>query len=97
MDHFEKLLEESCLNHAYVIKHKLQNYSLMKSFMAMGSLPQSTEVVEAPIEDDVVPFPRDDAVMTVFRRSSPPEKHHVLDPSKGALSRSDQRWGDEEM
>jgi hypothetical protein len=97
MDHFEKLLEESCLNHAYVIKHKLQNYSLMKSFMAMGSLPQDTEVIEAPIEDDATPFPRDDAVMMVFRRSSPSEKHRVLDPSKGAPSRGDQRWGDNEM
>lgn len=34
----------------------------MKSFMATGSLPQGTEV----IEDDVVPFPREDAIMTVF-------------------------------
>jgi hypothetical protein len=46
--------------------------------MATGSLPQGTEV----IEDDVVPFPREDAVMIVFGRSSPPEKHRVLNPSK---------------
>jgi hypothetical protein len=69
----------------------------MKSFMATGSLPRGTEVIEAPIEDDATPFPRDDAVMMVFRRSSPSEKHRVLDPSKGAPSRGDQRWGDNEM
>jgi hypothetical protein len=52
---------------------------------------------EAPIEDDVTPFPREDAAMTVFGRSSPPEKHCALNPRKGAPSRGDQRWGDEEM
>jgi hypothetical protein len=69
----------------------------MKSFMAMGSLPRGTEVIEAPIEDDVAPVPGEDAVMMVFGRSSPLEKHCVLDPSRGAPSRSDWRWGDEEM
>jgi hypothetical protein len=29
----------------------------MKSFMATGSLPQVMEVVEAPNEDNMVPFP----------------------------------------
>jgi hypothetical protein len=38
-DHYEKLLEESCPNHTYVVKHKLRDYSLMKSFMATASLP----------------------------------------------------------
>jgi hypothetical protein len=41
MNHFEKLLEESCLNHAYIVKHKLRDCSLMKSFVAMGSLPRA--------------------------------------------------------
>jgi hypothetical protein len=56
----------------------------MKSFMATGSLPWGTEVIEAPIEDDVVPFPGEDVVMMVFERSSLSEKHHIFDPSKGA-------------
>jgi hypothetical protein len=38
MDHFEKLLEEACPNHAYPIKDKLKDCNLMKSFMASGSL-----------------------------------------------------------
>jgi hypothetical protein len=37
-DHFEKLLKETCLNHAYPIKHKLRDCGLMKSFMTTGSL-----------------------------------------------------------
>jgi hypothetical protein len=69
----------------------------MKSLMPMGSLPWGTEVIEAPNEDDVEPFPREDTFMTVFGRSSPPEKHCALGPSKGAPSHGDQRWGDEEM
>jgi hypothetical protein len=55
------------------------------------------EVVDAPIEDDATPFPREDVVMVVFGRSSTPEKHRALDLSKGAPSRGDQRWGDKEM
>jgi hypothetical protein len=69
----------------------------MKSFMATGSLPWGMEVIEAHIEDDAVPFPGEDAVMMVFRRSLKPEKHRALDPSKGAPSHANQRWGDEEM
>jgi hypothetical protein len=97
MDHLEKLLKESCPNHAYAIKHKLRDYSLMKSFMATRYLPRSMEVIDAPIEDDEAPFLGGDVVMTVFRRSSPPEKHRALNPRKGAPSHDNQRWGDEEM
>jgi hypothetical protein len=38
MDHFEKLMEETCLNHAYPIKHKLKDCCMMKNFIASGSL-----------------------------------------------------------
>jgi hypothetical protein len=90
-------LRRSSRNHAYIIRHKLQDCNLMKSFMATRSLPRGTEVIEDPIEDDAAPFPVEDAVMMDFRRSSPPKKHHTLDPSKGAPSRGDQIWGDKEM
>jgi hypothetical protein len=36
--HFEKLLEETFPYHAYTIKHKLRDCSLMKSFINIGSL-----------------------------------------------------------
>jgi hypothetical protein len=38
MDHFERLLKETCPNHTYLVKHKLQDCSLIKSFMTTGSL-----------------------------------------------------------
>jgi hypothetical protein len=38
MDHFEKLLEETCPNHAYSVKHKHWDCGMIKNFMASGSL-----------------------------------------------------------
>jgi hypothetical protein len=38
IDHFEKLLEMTCPNHAYLVKHKLKDCGMMKNFMASGSL-----------------------------------------------------------
>jgi hypothetical protein len=37
-NHFKKLLEETCPNHAYLIRHKLRDCGMMKSFMTSGSL-----------------------------------------------------------
>jgi hypothetical protein len=37
--HFKQLLEETCPNHTYPIKHKLRDCDMMKSFMTSGSLP----------------------------------------------------------
>ena len=36
-DHFEKLLEGLCLNHAFPIKHLCKDYVLMKWFLSEGS------------------------------------------------------------
>jgi hypothetical protein len=36
-DHFEKLLEGLCPNHAYPIKHAYKDYSLMRWFLSRGS------------------------------------------------------------
>jgi hypothetical protein len=38
MDHFKRLLEEACPNHAYPIRHKLKDYGMMRSLMTSGSL-----------------------------------------------------------
>jgi hypothetical protein len=37
-DHFERLLEEACPNHAYPVKHKLKDCNMMKNFMTSGTL-----------------------------------------------------------
>jgi hypothetical protein len=38
-EHFKKLLEAGCLNHAYLIKHKLKEFTMMKTFMTSGAVP----------------------------------------------------------
>jgi hypothetical protein len=38
MDHFKRLLEEACPNHACPIRHRLKDCSMMRSFMTSGSL-----------------------------------------------------------
>ena len=36
-NHFEKLLEGPCSNHAFPIKHLYKDYGLMKRFLSRGS------------------------------------------------------------
>ena len=37
LDHFKKLLEGPCPNHAFPIKHLYKDYVLMKRFLSKGS------------------------------------------------------------
>jgi hypothetical protein len=37
LDHFKKLLEGPCSNHAYTIKHQYKECALMKQFLSEGS------------------------------------------------------------
>jgi hypothetical protein len=66
LDHIEKLLEEDCPNHAYPFKHKLRNCGMMKNFMASESLIRGMELDKVPDEGNAMPFPREDAVMTIY-------------------------------
>jgi hypothetical protein len=83
MGHFKKLLEETCLNHAFPIKHKLRDCGLMKSCMTSGSLPRSMEVEEDPDEGDTMPFPREDAIMMIYGGCPSLGVRHASDPSLG--------------
>jgi hypothetical protein len=62
---FKKLLDEIFLNDTYHIKHKLRDCCVMKNFMASGSLTRGIEVDKVPDEGDTMPFPGEDAVMTI--------------------------------
>jgi hypothetical protein len=97
MDHFDKLLEEAYPNHAYPVKHKLWDCSLMKSFMTSGSLSQGMEANEVPADDDTVPFPGEDAVMMIYDRRPSPERRCVPDPSLGSPARYGQGCGNTGM
>jgi hypothetical protein len=63
-EHFERLLEGACSNHAYPIKHKLKGCSMMKNFMT--SFTRDREPEEDPDESDAMPFPREDVIMMVY-------------------------------
>jgi hypothetical protein len=65
-DHFEGPLEEACLNHAYLIMHKLKDCGMMKNFMTSGSLTRDKEPEEDMGESDSTPFNEEDAVMMVY-------------------------------
>jgi hypothetical protein len=62
MDHFKRLLEEACPNHAYPVRHKLKDCSMMISFMTSGSLTWSVELDKGPNGSDMMPFPGENIV-----------------------------------
>jgi hypothetical protein len=82
-DHFKKFLEETCLNHACLIKHMLRDCSMMKSCITSGSLPRSMEVDEVPDKGDAMPFPEEDAIMAIYDGCPSPERRRMSDPSLG--------------
>jgi hypothetical protein len=62
----ERLLEGAYPNHIYSIKHKLKDCDLTKNFITSRSLTQGGELEEDPGGSDVMPFPREDAIMMVY-------------------------------
>jgi hypothetical protein len=86
-DHFKNLLEETCPNHDYPVKHKLRDYVMMKNFMASRSLARSMEIDEG----DTAPFPGEDMVMMIYDGRPSPGMHRMSNPSLGTPARCD--WG----
>jgi hypothetical protein len=39
--HFEKLLEGTCPNHTFPVKHKLKECTMMKNYMTTGTFARS--------------------------------------------------------
>jgi hypothetical protein len=70
-DYFEKLLEAACANHAYAVKHKLKECTMMKNFMALGALSKGKKPEGEPGGKGAAPFPREEAVMTIYGWPSP--------------------------
>jgi hypothetical protein len=56
-NHFRRLLEEACPNHAYPIRHKLKDHDMMRSFMTLGSLTWGVELNEGLDGSNTIPFP----------------------------------------
>jgi hypothetical protein len=84
MDHSKKLLMEAYPNYAYPTRNKLKDCDLMKSFTNLGSPTQGTELNEGLGGSDMLPFPREDAVMMVYGGLPSLRRHHVSNLSPGA-------------
>ena len=52
MNHFEKLLEGPCPNHAFPVKHLYKDCDLMKRFLSRGSNKGGHEKDPDPTTDD---------------------------------------------
>jgi hypothetical protein len=65
-DHFEKLLEVTCPHHPYPVKHKLEDYTMMKKFMTSGTFSKGGKPGGDPGEKSAAPIPREVAVMIIF-------------------------------
>ena len=61
-NHLEKLLEGPCPNHAFLVKHLLEDCSLMRRFLSRGSNKGEHGKDPAPTADDVEE--KDDGFLT---------------------------------
>jgi hypothetical protein len=91
MDHFIRLLEEACPNHAYPVRHKLKDCGMMRSFMTSGSLTFGMELEKGPDGSDIVRFPEENAIMMVYGGRHPWGRHHIPSLSHNTPSRCG--WG----
>jgi hypothetical protein len=75
-DHFKRLLEEACPNHAYLIRHKLKDCGMMRSFMTSGSLIWGAKLDEGSNGSDTTPFSKENAVIGTPRVMFSPNHFH---------------------
>jgi hypothetical protein len=57
-DHFEKLLEVTCPNHKFPIKHKLKECSMMKNYMTTRSQARAKKTEGESAGKVTAPFQR---------------------------------------
>jgi hypothetical protein len=64
-DHFEKLLEVTCLHHPYPIKHNLRDCTMMKKFMMSGALSKDGKPRGDLGGTRVAPIPSEVEIMAI--------------------------------
>ena len=74
LNHFEKLIEGPCPNHAFRVKHLLKDCSLMQRFLSGGSNKGEQGKEPAPTTDDAKEkdnnFPTSDGCLMIFGGSA---------------------------
>jgi hypothetical protein len=86
IDHFEKLLEVTCLNHMFPIKHKLKECSMMKNYMAMGCLARARTPEGNLARMAATPFLEEKAVMSIYGGLAPHESRRKLKLNSRAIN-----------
>jgi hypothetical protein len=77
-DHFEKLLEVTCPNHTYPVKHKLKECTMMKKYMTTGNLARNKKPEGDSVGKVAAPFLEEKAVMSIYGGLTPHESHCKL-------------------
>jgi hypothetical protein len=65
-NNFEKLLEVTCPNHAYPIRHKLKECSMMMNYMTTGYFAKGKKPEGDPAGRAAAPFPKEKVVMSIY-------------------------------
>jgi hypothetical protein len=69
-DHFKKMLEKPCLNHAFPVKHLYKDCTLMKKYLSGGSRKGEKKKKPEPAEGDAEGkddgFPDTDGCLMIF-------------------------------
>jgi hypothetical protein len=65
-DHFKKLLEVTCLNHTYPIKHKLKERTMMKNFVTSGALSKGKKTEGDQGGRGATPFLGEEVVLMIY-------------------------------
>jgi hypothetical protein len=74
-DHFEKLLEATCPNHTYPIRHKLKECTMMKNYMSKGTFARGKKPKGDSMGKAAAPFPEEKAVMSIYGGPAPMSPH----------------------
>jgi len=80
LNHFEKILEGPCPNHAFPVKHLLKDCGLMWKFLSRNSNNREQGKEPAPTTDDAKEkddgFPTPDDYLMIFRGSAAYDSKH---------------------
>jgi hypothetical protein len=64
--HFEKLLEASCPNHTYPVRHTLKECTMMKNYMTIGTFARGKKPEGDPMGKVAAPFSEEKAAMLIY-------------------------------
>jgi hypothetical protein len=76
----------TCLNHAYPVRHKLKECSMMKNYMTTRDLARGKKPEGDPGGKVTVPFPEEEAVMSIYGGPVPHESHRKLKLTSRAVN-----------